>query len=899
MTVPDNHPTVSSTVPFQIERSLPRGARYFRCALQVNPFEYVKRHGQTTTYQSENEYNSAIVDKCLELEIEVIAVTDHYRVKDSISLVRTARNKGLYAFMGFEAVTKEGVHVLCLFDHDDVQKIERIIGQCGIRDTEESSPSSDLDFTALLDIAKEWKAVTIAAHVAAEGGLLRTLKGKPRIRAWTHKNLVACALPGPVKDAPGDLAAILNNQDVQHKRDRMPAILNASDVNDPADLEKNRSSCYIKMSSVSIEAFRQAFLDPDSRIRLHSDASQVPHTEFVAMSWEGGFLHDTKLHFNENLNVLIGGRGTGKSTVIESIRYVLDLQPLGKNAGNAHDGIVNDVLRPGTKVSLLVRTHAPSENLYTIERTVPNPPIVKNEAGEVLSLLPRDIVPGVDLFGQHEISELTNSPEKLTLLLEKYVHRNSSLSDGKSGAQLALKHSQRQVLDALNEKLRLEEKLSSLPSLEENQKRYQKAGIDKVLKERTQLVREERLFVDLEERLGEYRALQSNLSEGLPIDTAFFSDRSLEDLPNADLLSNIHRILENLNDNLNAINKVFSEAISEADSEIAETKSLWDGRRSSIDETYEVHLRELQKSNINGDEFIENREKIEALRPLDEAHTSLTQNLNTLNTERLDLLEKWDEAKLSYFETIKEVANRISEKLHNKVRIKVSYAGNLKPLEELLQKKVGGNLHATMERLQRDENLALKELAKCIEQGAESLKTRYKLTSSSAKRIAEKGFELAMDIEQLDLPASTEIELNTAPAGDPVKWRSLKELSTGQKATAVLLLLLLESEAPLVIDQPEDDLDNRFISEDVVPSMREEKRRRQFIFSTHNANIPVLGDAELILGLTASGSADVGQAEIKQAHMASIDSRPVREFVEEILEGGEAAFELRRSKYGF
>jgi hypothetical protein len=81
--------------------------------------------------------------------------------------------------------------------------------------------------------------------------------------------------------------------------------------------------------------------------------------------------------------------------------------------------------------------------------------------------------------------------------------------------------------------------------------------------------------------------------------------------------------------------------------------------------------------------------------------------------------------------------------------------------------------------------------------------------------------------------------------------------------------------------------------------MREQKRRRQFIFSTHNANIPVLGDAELILGLTAYGEADGGRARIAPEHAGSIDSRTVRELVEEILEGGKEAFEMRRLKYGF
>ena len=101
------------------------------------------------------------------------------------------------------------------------------------------------------------------------------------------------------------------------------------------------------------------------------------------------------------------------------------------------------------------------------------------------------------------------------------------------------------------------------------------------------------------------------------------------------------------------------------------------------------------------------------------------------------------------------------------------------------------------------------------------------------------------------------------------------------------------------MDQPEDDLDNRFVTEGVVPRMREEKQRRQFIFSTHNANIPVLGDAELILGLSAVGEGDVGRARVASEHAGSIDSREVRELVEEILEGGREAFEKRRRKYGF
>ncbi|MDE0306446.1 MAG: hypothetical protein OXI87_16445 [Albidovulum sp.] len=138
----------------------------------------------------------------------------------------------------------------------------------------------------------------------------------------------------------------------------------------------------------------------------------------------------------------------------------------------------------------------------------------------------------------------------------------------------------------------------------------------------------------------------------------------------------------------------------------------------------------------------------------------------------------------------------------------------------------------------------------------------YNLPPGAADRIARADLDLYIRIEELELPATTKIALNTASEGAPAVWQTLQALSTGQKATAVLLLLLLESEIPLLVDQPEDDLDNRFITEGLVPIMRQEKRRRQFVFCTHNAIVPVLGDAELILGLAAVGEAKEVQAKI-------------------------------------
>jgi hypothetical protein len=161
----------------QAALELPDGARFYRCALQVNPFVYLTRHNKQTSFQSEADYNRAIVETCLKIGIEVIGVTDHYRVQQSMSLVRAARNAGLWAFSGFEAVTKDGVHYVCLFNPDKDNVLESFIGECGVHDANQLSPTGILDSMQLLERSKKWPAVCFAAHVASEGGLLIKLSG--------------------------------------------------------------------------------------------------------------------------------------------------------------------------------------------------------------------------------------------------------------------------------------------------------------------------------------------------------------------------------------------------------------------------------------------------------------------------------------------------------------------------------------------------------------------------------------------------------------------------------------------------------------------------------------------------------------------------------------------------
>jgi ATPase subunit of ABC transporter with duplicated ATPase domains len=325
----------------------------------------------------------------------------------------------------------------------------------------------------------------------------------------------------------------------------------------------------------------------------------------------------------------------------------------------------------------------------------------------------------------------------------------------------------------------------------------------------------------------------------------------------------------------------------------------WDERKQSAEATYQALLRELQKSKIDGEEFIRLRRQIEELRPLKEKQAALVRDLAAFQGNRRNLLDEWFNLQSAEYRALEKAAKRVSRKLEGRVRATVSMGGNREPLEELLREDIGGNLVALLERLKGRDNLSLLDLAQHCREGKESLIANYSLPPAAAERLAQSGIDVFMKLEELELPATTLIELNTASEGDPATWQTIEALSTGQKATAVLLLLLLESDAPLIVDQPEDDLDNRFITEGVVPTMKTEKRKRQFVFSTHNANIPVLGDAELIVGLSTGVQNQSVQGRVQQRYMGSIDMQPVREMVEEILEGGKNAFEMRRQKYGF
>jgi hypothetical protein len=158
-------------------------------------------------------------------------------------------------------------------------------------------------------------------------------------------------------------------------------------------------------------------------------------------------------------------------------------------------------------------------------------------------------------------------------------------------------------------------------------------------------------------------------------------------------------------------------------------------------------------------------------------------------------------------------------------------------------------------------------------------------------------FEACSSIELIRVPDKLTVSLyrdDGTQAGDLEGG-----LSVGQRSTAVLTLLLANDDAPALIDQPEDEVDNEFTYRQLLPLLRRVKEERQLVISTHDPNLPVNGDAELIYALEARD----GRGRVKEIDgtpsVGALDRLAVRDAVEEIMEGSEEAFRRRYEKYGF
>lgn len=876
-------------------------ARFFKCALQVNPADYIQYRGQQQTL-SEDDYNRQLLDAALEAEVEVIGIADHGSV-EAVDRIRALFSPhGIVVFPGFEIASSEKIHFVCLFDESAAtDSLKMHMGALGI-DIDQPAMPVQKSAVDIINYVNEKGGFLYAAHVTNDDGVLKRRMNN----VWKHKGLCAAQIPGPVEALKGVeddfYRKVVLNKNADYRRQRPIAVINAADVARPEQIKIDGASCLIKMTRPCFTSFKQAFTDPESRVRLNSDKPEHYASTIERIRFVGGYLDGVDVEFSEHLNALIGGRGTGKSTLLECIRFALDLQPFGQSAQKQHDAVIKANLGSERgRVELGVRSAAMHGRRFRITRRYGDQPVVLDDAGEVSPHQPHDLLPGLELFGQNEIYEMTRDRSSRNRLVERFLEGDQSIYDVTiAEVSQRLKENREAIIKALQQREEIEADVERLPKLEDQARQFQALGLDEKLKVIPKLEKERRLSARGTAEIERFEEAINGLKDSLP-DTTYLGNAALEGLPDAKTLQRQKTVLDALGEKgrqaitqLEGVCQQSAQALAPLQKEIEQSIQ-------SEEQKLEAAFKEIPASQGKtgrqiGAEYQSLLRQIEQIRPKQTMLQSRQAHIDELYRRRKKLLLELSEAAGDRAAAMQKAVKRLNRRLDQKVRLTLRSEGHRETLFDFLSacglEGVGPKRLAWVE----EGEFSSAALAEKIRLGADALQQApWGITPGVSEALCRLPERKLLELEELIPPDLNEIELNVAHGAKEARFRSIDELSTGQQCTAVLHLLLLDNQDPLILDQPEDNLDNAFIAERIVAELRNAKLTRQFVFATHNANIPVFGDAEWIGVL----SVEDGKGRILPQQQGAIDLPEIQHLAADILEGGEAAFNQRREKYGF
>lgn len=871
-------------------------ARFWKCALQVNLSTYSGKYRGDEHGSSPEDYAKQLRQECEAQNIDVVGLADHGNVDETDVIRKELESGGIIVFPGFEVATTEKVHWVCLFpEGTPVDQLNRFLGKLHLTDPADGVRPSDLSGEQLLNVVKGLNGFCYGAHATSGSGLLKQKCN----HLWKLDNLRAAQIPGSVDHLPNEYKPIALNKNPDYRRSRPMGFINAKDVAKPEDLRDPRASTLIKMTRPCFESFLMAFKDPDSRVRLHDQVSEKYYSRIKRVEVEGGYFDGLDAEMSDHLNTVIGGRGTGKSTLLECIRYTLEVPHKGEEAKRQGDLIVKENLgKAGGRVTLHVESAANNMKCYEVVRRYGEPPSVKDENGDVSTLHPhRDLLPQVEMYGQNEIFELARSPGALAGVLNRFLPEAVTQQAQLDSVSKKLKDNAKRLLEAYELKDELELELGQLPKLQEQVKQFKEQGLEEKLKQVPLLERERRIDPRMMEELERLRSGKVQLEETLP-DLVFLSDTAIESLPHSEMLKSGRKILDELDSKVKRNLKEIDTALDEAASSLKKISEELKLAQKESEEKLEKEFAKLPMiSGKDGKEIGHTYQRllrrIEEVKPAQARLKTVNDLVENLEQDRRNFISELSDIRSSRTAAKQREAKRLNKRLDGKLRITIVADGLREPLREFLHTLQGIGPKRT-EWVKEAEAFTVLGLVSSIREGKESLLAKdWGLTSSVADALTNLTKAQILDLESIDLEDRVILELNVAHAGE--SFRPLENLSTGQQCTAILHLLLLENQDPLIMDQPEDNLDNSFIAERIVEELRSAKTERQFLFATHNANIPVFGDAEWI-GVC---SATEDRAEMPEENQGSIDVAEIRNHVANILEGGREAFMQRKDKYGF
>lgn len=859
--------------------------------------------------------------------IDCVAITDHNSgawvddLRNALGELDSERPEGyrpIYLFAGVEISVNGGVHLLAILASDKTTSdIVSLLGAVGFSGTRGSS--EDVTSKSLGDVVAEVVragGVAIPAHVDGNNGLFG-LPGTTLAQALSCSGIFAME----VLDPSGAKPAAYSEQKLHWSE------VLGSDSHHPSGNagQKYPGShfTWVKMGSPSLEGLRLALLDGPLSVRRSEEETGDPNRhgplvlESIKVS-DARYMGRTQpfvLRLNPWLNAIVGGRGTGKSTIVEFLRLALrreyELPNELKSEFEKYAGVYRSredggLLTDDAAIRVVYRKDG---SRFRIQWSVAGDwDAIEEEAGDGWRRAEGDVAQRfpIRMYSQKQVFHLAKSPLALLRVVDEApeVDRRSWSNRWEKEERrfLSLRAKAREIEAGLSEEPRLK---GELDDVKRKLAIFEDAGHADVLKSFQKRRRQQRAVETWEESWADSgERLRQTAGELVPdpLDDASLDSESDEDTELRKSANDTRDRLEVIRQSLERLGSQTDEILSEWQRERA--GSAW---KKAVDAALLAYdsLRARLSEEGAGDpsaygELVQRRQAIEQhLKELDDRKKqveSLREQAAASLSRLLAIRRELTEQRKSFLQTVLE-DNRY-------VRIRVLAYGARDSVETELrdmiqrsdrafEKDIGspdgegilGELYAHLDETADFEDALSEMKSKLRKIASGSLDASMVRDQRFANHLAKLRPET---LDRLDLwfPEDS-LDVEYSPTGDGSDLRSIEEGSPGQKTAALLAFLLSYGEEPLVLDQPEDDLDNHLIYELIVNQLREVKRHRQIIVVTHNPNIVVNGDAELVVALAVRGGESLKECE------GSLQEKKVRDTICKVMEGGRHAFEER------
>lgn len=820
-----------------------------------------------------NDYISALKES----NINVGVITNHNKFdKDEYKAIRKAAKKqDIFILPGVELTIKEGangIHTLIVFNPDEwledgSNHIQTFLTAAfaTIPNPENRNTKSVYDLKNVFEKLDAYGRdyFIIFAHVDQNSGLFSECKGgllESLAGFAPFKNRVLGLQKSRTRDHLNQFERCCGY---------LPALVEGSDPKSITDIGKGDKCTYLKIGEYSYAAIKFAL--QDHRDRVSENVPNNKHGFIESISFQGGKFDGQTIMFSRELNTLIGIRGSGKSSILEAVRYVLGLT--AQMDKEYKESLVKNVFGSGGKATLnVIDKHG---KRYSVSRIFGERINVLDENGNDLNINPIRLFDGIQYFGQKDLS---SSADHENGLLEKLISGRINQPSNLDSCVNELIRTVEHLLDVSKIPQQMTEVTTQQNELEHKLSIFEEKGVaDKLKKQSGYATDTAKLDTVKNKTDAILRDIRNAFSKNSVASDALGGYSSTF---NKDIFEDVSVVLSLIDAQLTQIGSCIAEIEKQRSGMEGIISRLKERTDSLADEFAEIK-REIKDETLDVDSYVKmtadlqkTKEKLKQLREEASSKSKIEASFTKATRER-------NEALLATYNAYKAETERINQN-QNELRIEIAFKGDREGFKSQMKNDFKGTGISDIKYQAICD--AFTDYAAIIEDWIihDGNQLKSIITSSEYTKLEDK---LRNQYEEL-LRRQVENKVDIYYHG-----KLLRQHSIGQRASALILFILTQSDNDIIfIDQPEDDLDNKVIYDEVITAIAQKKPYIQFIFATHNANIPMLGDSERVLVVEFQETKiDVAQGNI------DLDSTHTQ--IVDIMEGGKEAFDKRQLIY--